>query len=87
MDTIGINWQFLLTQLLNFLFLLALTALIALLGAVLLRRFNPRLMSHFLADLSAEDDGLIIPRSYLGTSDTFELRRYGRALLLIERHR
>ena len=85
MDTFGINWQFLLAQVINFLFLLGLVSLVTFLGVVILRRFNPRLLSQFLSDLSAEPQGPVIPRSYLGSSDSFELRRYGKALLLIDR--
>jgi len=84
-DTLGINWQFLLAQVINFLFLLGLVSLVTFLAVILLRRSNPRFLSQFLSELSAEPQGLVIPTSYLGASRSYELRRYGKALLLIER--
>lgn len=81
----GVNWQFLLAQLVNFLFVASVAALLALTAAVLLGRLFARVSSRFLANLSADPLGLTIPRNFLGASDTYELRRFRGLLILVER--
>ena len=82
MDALGINWQYLLflcsSLIFNFMF-----AIIAVF--LLVRAFRPGILSHHLINLNSNSEGLTIPKEFIDKTNTYELRKYGKALIVISK--
>jgi hypothetical protein len=82
MDALGINWQYLLYQcsilIFNFMFAVIVVFL-------LVRKFRPGILSHHLINLKSNSEGLIIPKEFIDKTNIYELRKFGKALMLISK--
>jgi hypothetical protein len=85
MDALGINFQYLLIQCFSFLLLLFFSSLIAFVLLLVVRSFRPELFTSTLITLEAKTEGLLVPGEYIGPSQSYELRKFGKALMLIPR--
>ena len=83
MDTIGINWQYILHQIVNFIILLGFSGIFLISVVFVLRAQRPAFLSKHVSDLTATSDGLFIPNEYLERSDKYELRKFGKAVIVI----
>ena len=83
MDALGINLQYLLAQCISFLFLILFSTLIAFALLLVIRSFRPEFLSKPLTTLEASSEGLLIPDEYAELSKSYELRKFGKAFVLI----
>ncbi len=86
-DTLGINWRYLLLQLVACVVVLSLSILTATMLLLALRALRPGIFSAHLSDLVTTPEGIVVPDRYLQTSGTYELRQYGKAFLLAPKSR
>jgi hypothetical protein len=87
MDALGINWQYLLLQLLACVSMLILSIITAIMFMILVRALRPGFLTAHLCHLSAGPEGVVIPHDYLEATTDYDLRRYGKALLLLPKGR
>ncbi len=78
MDAFGINWQYLLFQWSSFIFNFIVVFL-------LVRAFRPGILSHHLINLKSNSEGLTIPKEFIDKANTYELRKFGKALIVISK--
>lgn len=87
MGALGINWQYLLLQLLACVSMLILSIITAIVFMILVRALRPGFLTAHLSHLSAGPEGVVIPHEYLEASTDYELRRYGKALVILPKAR
>ena len=85
MDTLGINWQYLVLQCVNFVIFVGFVVVIVFVGLSVVRSYRPSMLSKHLMDLERTPEGLVIPSELLEGSKSFELRRFGKALIVISK--
>ena len=82
MDAWGINWQYLLFQCSIFIFNFIFAIIVVFL---LVRSFRPGILSHHLINLKSNSEGLTIPKEFIDKANTYELRKFGKALIVISK--
>jgi hypothetical protein len=75
MDALGINWQYLVFQCVNFVFFPVFVVVIV----FVVRLFRPDMLSKHLMDLERTPEGLVIPRVLLEGGNAFEVRKFGKS--------
>ena len=83
MDAWGINWQYLLLQLYNFVILVIISSGIGFGLLIAIRSFFPSFLSSHITDITKSQDGLHLSNDHLPSAKTYRLNRFGKALLLI----
>ncbi len=85
MDVLGINWQYLFLQCVNFVIFAVFVVMIMFVGLSIVRSYRPGMLSKHLMNLERTPEGLVIPSELLEGSESFELRRFGKALIVISK--
>jgi len=82
-DTLGINWSYLLVQFANCLLLALLPLILIALLVVLIRRSDPVRNSRLLARAQVSQDGLLLSKEFLRGAAEVEIRERGQILLVL----
>ena len=82
MDAFGINWQYLVfQQCVNFVIFTVFVVVIV----FVVRLYRPGMLSKHLMDLERTPEGLVIPSELLEGIKTFEVRKFGKSLVVISK--
>ena len=85
MDALGINWQYLVLQCVNFVIFVVFVVVIVFVGLSVVRSYRPSMLSKHLMDLERTPEGLFIPSELLEGSNAFEVRKFGKSLIVISK--
>ncbi len=87
MDTFGINWQYLLLQCISFILFALFVSSIVFIGLSIVRSHRPAMLSKHMMNLKPTSEGLVIPSEVLEGSEGYELRRFGKSLIVIPKNK
>ena len=81
MNAFGINWYYLLLQCVNFVIFVVFVVVIVLVFI----SYRPSMFSKHLVNLERTPGGLVIPLEMLEGSKDFEVRKFGKSLIVISK--
>lgn len=85
MDALGINWQYLLFLCSSLMFIFIFSIIVVFAAFLLVRAFRPGILSHHLISLKSNSEGLTIPKEFIDKTNTYEIRKFGKALIVISK--